>query len=607
MGDTLKALVVLLSSVCLFVSSVASAQVAPETATFPIERLRPSVDRDGIISVEWAGLPDAWSWDIALWLNYANDPLVLETVDTDGNREELGPLVAHRFTANLVGGFVPFRQIYIGLDLPIIFVNSRGDSDAADVLQAGDLASIGIGDLRLIPKFQLLRSADHWLDLAVLPIVTFPTATPADAYMGEDGFAFAPELAASKIFGPIRTAINLGVQIRPSSEFRDLEVSSEMIYRLGLGYLIGGDIRTRKGEVQAEVSGTTNLTSPFSSRNQNTVEPRLGGVYEIRNVNMQVFGGVGVGLEAGFGSPDFRVFTGVRYSPRVYDRDGDGYLDAEDGCPDDPEDFDGFEDLDGCPEADNDQDGVGDLDDSCPGVDEDAGNAFYDVAEDIDSFEDGDGCPERDNDADTILDVADACPGTDADKENSFAFVAEDVDNFEDDDGCPELDNDSDSIVDTVDDCPGSDADVADNFIQAAESFNGYLDEDGCPDIFVVTCQQIEIDERVYFETDKDIIRERSFDLLNGVAMVLNANPDITLVRVEGHTDSSASDEYNLDLSQRRAASVVRYLVDAGVASERIVSEGYGESRPVDTNDTDEGMANNRRVEFIILEQIGCE
>lgn len=607
MGETLKANIVAILSIVLFASGVANAQSFSETGSFPVERLRPSIDRDGIIGVEWADVPDAWSWDIGLWLHYANDPLVLETVDTDGNREEIGPIVAHRFTANLIAGFVPFRQIYLGLDIPVTFVNSRGDSEATSALQSEDLSSIGIGDIRLVPKFQILRAEDHWLDLAIIPVVTFPTARPDDAYLGEDGFGFNPELAAAKIFGPIRTALNLGVQIRPSSDFGDLEVGSELVYRLGLGYLIGGDIRTRKAEVQAEVSGTTSLTAPFSSRNQNTVEPRLGGVYEIPGAHMQVFAGFGIGLEAGFGSPDFRIFSGLRYSPRVYDRDGDGYLDNEDGCPDDPEDFDDFEDLDGCPEADNDQDGIGDTEDTCPGVDADASNAFYDVAEDIDSFEDGDGCPERDNDADTIPDTADACPGTDVDKENSFELVAEDVDNFEDDDGCPEVDNDADSIVDIVDECPGSDADVADNFIQAAETFNGYLDEDGCPDIFVVTCEQIEIDERVYFETDKDIIRERSYGLLNGVATVLNANTDISSVRVEGHTDSRASDEHNLDLSQRRAESVVRYLIEAGVDPARLTPVGYGESRPVDTNDTDEGMANNRRVEFIILEQAGCE
>ena len=596
-----------MSSLLLLITSIASAQGQGETASFPVERLRPSVDHDGIISVEWAGLPDPWSWDIGLWLNYANDPLVLETLKANGDREEVGPLVGHRFTANLIGGFVPFRQLYLGLDVPIILANMRGDDEAGNVLQTDDLAAAGIGDIRLIPKFQVLRSADHWLDLALIPVVTFPTATPGDAYLGEDGFGFAPEVALSKIFGPVRTALNLGVQIRSTTEFRNLEVGSELVYRLGVGYLIGGDIRTRKAEVQAELGGTTSLTSPFSDRNQNTVEPRLGATYEIPSANLQVFGGAGLGLEAGFGSPDFRIFAGLRYSPRVYDRDGDGYLDAEDDCPDDPEDFDGFEDLDGCPEADNDQDGVGDTEDSCPGVDEDLSNGFIDVAEDLDGFEDGDGCPELDNDGDMIPDATDVCPGTDADKEDDFAVVAEDVDNFEDDDGCPELDNDSDSIVDTVDECPGSDADVADNFVQAAESFNGYLDEDGCPDIFVVTCEQLEIDERVFFETDRDVIRERSFDLLNGVANVLNANLDITLVHVEGHTDSSASDEYNLDLSQRRAASVVRYLVERGVDPARLAPMGYGESRPVSTNDTEEGMADNRRVEFVIIGQIGCE
>ncbi len=102
------------------------------------------------------------------------------------------------------------------------------------------------------------------------------------------------------------------------------------------------------------------------------------------------------------------------------------------------------------------------------------------------------------------------------------------------------------------------------------------------------------------------MIRERSYDLLNQVAAVLGARPDIRHVSVEGHTDSRASDAYNMDLSTRRAAAVREYLVQAGIAPERLTSQGFGESRPIDTNATSAGRAANRRVEFVITEQTGC-
>lgn len=81
------------------------------------------------------------------------------------------------------------------------------------------------------------------------------------------------------------------------------------------------------------------------------------------------------------------------------DRDGDGIKDDDDQCPDDPEDFDGFQDEDGCRDPDNDQDGILDVEDKCPNE-----------PEDKDAFEDEDGCPDGDNDGDGVPDAADACP-----------------------------------------------------------------------------------------------------------------------------------------------------------------------------------------------------
>jgi outer membrane protein OmpA-like peptidoglycan-associated protein len=85
--------------------------------------------------------------------------------------------------------------------------------------------------------------------------------------------------------------------------------------------------------------------------------------------------------------------------------------------------------------------------------------------------------------------------------------------------------------------------------------------------------------------------------------MVINDHAHIQKIRVEGHTDSDGSESYNKKLSQSRADSVRQFLVDAGVDPSRLESVGYGESEPIDTNRTPEGKANNRRVEFTILQQ----
>jgi outer membrane protein OmpA-like peptidoglycan-associated protein len=214
--------------------------------------------------------------------------------------------------------------------------------------------------------------------------------------------------------------------------------------------------------------------------------------------------------------------------------------------------------------------------------------ACMNAPEDVDGFEDEDGCPDPDNDGDGILDVDDACPDD-----------AEDVDGFEDEDGCPDPDNDGDGILDG-DDGPQGEC------MNEPEDFDGDADLDGCPEedsVVRLSCDEIAIGESVFFNTDSDVIQERSYELLRQVARALNGAPYLQRVQVEGHTDSRGSDAYNLDLSGRRAASVVRFLIDAGVESARLTSVGFGETMPIDDNATEQGRARNRRVVFTVIER----
>jgi OOP family OmpA-OmpF porin len=284
------------------------------------------------------------------------------------------------------------------------------------------------------------------------------------------------------------------------------------------------------------------------------------------------------------------------------DKDGDGILDKDDRCPSDPEDKDDFEDEDGCPDTDNDKDGILDDDDKCPME-----------AEDKDRFEDEDGCPDADNDKDGILDESDKCP-----------MEPEDKDGFEDEDGCPELDNDLDGLADNLDKCP-----------LEPEDKDGFEDEDGCPDcdndgdgvpecptvvdmcpnkaaetpdgcpvykLVVVTAKKIELKQTVFFEYNKARIRTKSYPLLNDVAQVLKDN-DSLRVRVEGHTDSRGSDRFNMRLSQGRAESVREYMIGQGIDPTRMEAQGFGETQPIADNRTEKGRAQNRRVEFVILDR----
>ncbi|MCB9688601.1 MAG: OmpA family protein [Alphaproteobacteria bacterium] len=293
---------------------------------------------------------------------------------------------------------------------------------------------------------------------------------------------------------------------------------------------------------------------------------------------------------------------GCRDIDKYGDEDGDGIVNIEDGCVDQPEDFDGDNDEDGCPETSEDSDGDGLINavDSCPTE-----------AEDLDGFKDSDGCPEYDNDSDGVVDLNDACP-----------LVPEDQDLWEDEDGCPDPDNDLDGIPDVNDQCPNQPgdrdhngcpledadkdgvADAVDRCPNEPETVNQYLDEDGCPDEaqsgLRVTNTQIEIEETIQFQTGQAELLPASFPILDKVVKVMKDAPYLRL-RIEGHTDSEGSDESNMTLSRERAFAVRRYVESRGIAADRLESQGFGETRPIDTNRTPSGRARNRRVEFHIV------
>jgi outer membrane protein OmpA-like peptidoglycan-associated protein len=210
------------------------------------------------------------------------------------------------------------------------------------------------------------------------------------------------------------------------------------------------------------------------------------------------------------------------------------------------------------PLKDRDHDGVPDERDRCP-----------------DEPGDGpDGCPDLDWDKDGIPNVDDRCP-----REPGTRDL----------DGCP--DRDQDGIPDPEDKCPDQ---------------PGPAENDGCPvtgPLVTLESDRVRLNGSVHFDYDKAIIKPESFPLLDEVVGVLSKNPQLKHVRVEGHTDNKGTAAYNLDLSRRRAASVVDYLAQHGIDRKRLVSAGYGFERPIADNATALGRAKNRRVEFKLLDE----
>jgi OOP family OmpA-OmpF porin len=254
---------------------------------------------------------------------------------------------------------------------------------------------------------------------------------------------------------------------------------------------------------------------------------------------------------------DYVAGLGIQYSwggtpaRRVVDSDGDGVNDDADKCPGTPAGT--AVDGDGCPlPQDDDGDGVTNDIDKCPGT---PAGAKVDAS----------GC-ELDSDGDGVGDSRDQCPNTPA-----GAKV--------DDKGC-ELDSDADGVIDSQDKCP--DTPKGDRVDAAGCSFKDEIKLPG-----------------VMFETNKAELLPESLPVLEGAIATLKRYPELN-IEVAGHTDSRGSDAYNLDLSARRAQTVLKYLHDGGVQNV-LKSRGYGERLPVASNNTDEGRQANRRVVLRVL------
>ena len=230
--------------------------------------------------------------------------------------------------------------------------------------------------------------------------------------------------------------------------------------------------------------------------------------------------------------------------PKPMDSDGDGVVDAKDKCPTTPA---GRKvNADGC-ELDGDNDGVVDALDKCPTTP--AGRKVN-----------AQGC-ELDGDGDGVVDALDKCPTTPAGRKVNA-------------EGCElDTDSDGDGIVDRADKCPTVFAKTA----------------DGCPPPLVL--------EGVNFDNNEAVLRLDAYPILDEAVKGLKVWGDVT-VEVAGHTDSVGSDDHNMDLSQRRAEAVRAYLIGKGIAADRLVAKGYGETQPVADNATAEGRFKNRRVEL---------
>jgi OmpA-OmpF porin, OOP family len=264
---------------------------------------------------------------------------------------------------------------------------------------------------------------------------------------------------------------------------------------------------------------------------------------------------------------------GLKFKFGAQDRDDDGIIDKEDACPDvkglaqfkgcPDTDLDGIQDsedacinevgtveMKGCPDSDG--DGISDSEDACPS---EAGTKMLN------------GCP--DSDGDGVADKMDDCPTVKGDKANK---------------GCPWPDTDGDGVLDKDDKC---------------KTERGPASNNGCPEKVAdaSTVQKLnEYAKEILFDTSKSTFQQQTYAVLESMLGILKEYPTSKFA-LEGHTDSDGKDASNLTLSKDRAAAVKNWLVEKGIASDRLSSEGFGETKPKVKNNTKANKALNRRVE----------
>ncbi len=573
----------------ILVATVGGRASEARADAIDVQAFRPSPFVQDLFTVETGETQGPCKWNVGLFLNYQHDPLVFRQVGPGGD-SILNEVIKHQLTANILASYQFVDWFALGIDIPVVLYQ------AGDYGALSKPSSAGLGDIRLYPRFRLVSVDDGLFTLAISPTISLPTGGLMNDFMGRSSVAFLPTLQAGMNFGWGGFAIDAGVLAAiAKSSLANLNVRHQLLLKGGVW--VGAVPKVL--DLIAEANVSTTLTDPFGDLKELPVEIDGGLTWHVvPGVDLNV--GAGGGLTKGVAAPTYRVFTGVQFfcakgdepPPPVCDPDPDGdhicspcvaeqHREAEfagvckgvDKCPDEAEDFDGFEDEDGCPDPDNDKDGICDpwvaekgllekYKGVCKGIDK-----CPDEAEDFDGFEDEDGCPDPDNDHDKFCD-----PWVKGDE-----LIAKYKD-----------------ICHPTDQCPNE-----------PETYNGYKDDDGCPDKAVeITAKKVVILQTVLFYYDKTQIKEESFPLLDEVVQALKDNPQLKKLRIEAHTDSRGKAGYNLKLSTGRAKAVYDYCVSHGVDAKRLTSQGYGATRPlIKDAKTEDDHQKNRRVEFTILEQ----
>lgn len=590
----------------ILLTQVALAQTAPDQPAMNAQNYRPPIDSEMTMWTNDASLKADGTFGARLWGQYVRMPLVYRWADETLQDEAL---VSDLLQLDAIGS-ITFYRVRLGLDVPLYLF-----ADGTQVV-----SGTGLGDMAVDLKATLMDTDDQPLGLALGGRLLLPTAT-VDAPLGQSGLGGEVELVADKRIGDLLLAANLGTRFAPEVVLENVVLNDQLYWRGGAGYAV-----TDGFGLSLDLAGQTQYGEPLSNAAASPIEGMAGGWGRLGDFVLRA--GVGTGLTAGIGSPAFRGILSFAYEPPVNkDTDLDGIVDRDDQCVTDPEDKDGWQDEDGCPDPSTrvmfrfvDEDGyaiegVGSTV-TGPGIEPivkdgayEAGlhAGTYSVTAEAQGYEaiTMDAVVPAQTTAEVVVKMK-ALPGTLVIKTNDPAGNAVAAqwtigqDFIDSPRGLSEQQVKPGKYILRV---QAADYKIIREPIELAPGERKELQFTLEPSKIVITKEKIELREEVFFDTGKATIKPESFAMLTEVAEVLKDNPDVTKVSVEGHTDSRGSDLANQKLSEARAASVRQFLIDKGVEPARLVSQGFGESRPLVKGNNEAAWARNRRVDILILER----
>jgi outer membrane protein OmpA-like peptidoglycan-associated protein len=538
-----------------------------------LDRFEPSERGSRFFTADSLPLSTHLLWAAGAVVDVAHEPLVV----LDENGRHVATPVKDQFFTHLGASVTLAGRVRVALNLPILLTARTAAFEADDFsLSPGD--GPALGDVRLSGDVRLLGGHEDPLTLAAGLSIYAPTGSQ-DALTSDGSLRLRPRLQAAGRIGDLVYAAHVSTHVRTGDGRFAGEPDGTS---LTLGAAVGLTALGGRFTFGPELVASSDLSrGAFLSRKATPFEAILGAHWEIARA-LRVGGGLGPGLSQGVGAPAVRYLWSLEFSPREAplprppDGDRDGIFDRDDACPmlfgppsREPR-------AHGCPQrlpdADADADGITNERDACP---ESAGPKTPGRPETF-------GCPlPPDADKDGFVDAADACP-------NEPGGQASDPKK----NGCPPPgDTDDDGILDDRDAC-----------VDRRGMTNADPAWNGCPSAVIVG-SEIRLLGHVRFERNRAKLVREGEEMLLAVARLMIDEPGIRLLSVEVHTASSGAPRRELELSKKRAETVIQWLTETGVEPKRLAPSALGSERPVFADTTREGKAKNDRVEFRILER----